>query len=147
MVGRGRHRQDTFVIFWLPNFRELVLEEKLFLRAQIQDPECLFRETSENDVYIGLKKVENIENRFIYEEKRVENPNPQILISGIPWTFCRGISYCSTISFCICSIEGSREHKTTPGNALSWITCENILELVQLSGFNFGELGLDTLPR
>ena len=68
------------------NFGELVLEEKLFLRAQIQDPECLFRETSKNDVILYKKKVEQVENRFTYEEKRVENPNPKISISGIRWT-------------------------------------------------------------
>ena len=70
-------------VFFLAQLKEGRSRSVINFTSWIQDLDCLFRETHENDVYIDItkSKISKI-SIYSYEEKRVENQNPQISISG-----------------------------------------------------------------
>ena len=56
-------------------------DRSLILRAQIQDLDCPLAETHENDIYIIIIKVENIENIM---KRREQGPEPETGFRVLP---------------------------------------------------------------
>ena len=53
----------------------------------------------------------------------------------------------TVVPFPFVSVQSRGHGNTKQLLVMKRVSHKNILELAQLSGFNFGELGLDTLPR